>query len=242
MSNRCHPRNHAFSRLCTSVITHIRIYLSTHLPMYVVAVLNQKGGSGKSTIATNLAAALQRRGHSVALIDTDPQKTATEWATRGDETPPTYGAQSADIHENLPALSDAFDVAVIDGAPRMTERATSAVKAADVVLIPVQPSGADIWAAEDILDIVRERQQVAGDLQAAFVVSRAVTRTNLADTVCDALDAYGVDVLDSRTGHRVAYAEALGAGLSVLDMGGKAADEVQALTDEVLQLLSNSNE
>jgi len=206
--------------------------------MRVVAVLNYKGGSGKTTIATNLATAVRRRGKDVALIDADPQKTATEWASRGDDTPPTFQATS-DLHENVPALSDSFDVAIIDGAPRMTELATSAVKAADLVLIPVQPSGADLWAAEDVLSIIQERQKVTGGPHAAFVVSRAVARTNLAETVRDALATHDADTLDAFTGHRVAYAEALGAGLSALDMGGKAKDEIQSLTDEVLDLLNN---
>ena len=210
--------------------------------MHVVAVLNQKGGSGKTTIATNLATALQRRGYRVALIDADPQKTASEWAARGEDTPPTYEATAGALPENVPALGDAFDVVVIDGAPRMTALATSAVKTADLVLIPVQPSGADIWAAEDILDIVEKRQQVAGKPQAAFVVSRAVAGTNLADSIQGALQSYEADVLESRTGHRVAYTEALGAGTSALDTGSKAADEIQALTDEVIELLTDTNE
>lgn len=206
--------------------------------MHVVAVLNQKGGSGKTTVATNLASDLQRRGHRVALIDADPQKTASEWAARGEDTPPTYEA-TTDLETNVPALGDSFDVAVIDGAPRMTDLATEAVKVADLVLIPTQPSGADIWAAEDILDIIEARQRITGGPDAAFVVSRAVARTNLADSVQDALESYGIRVLDSRTGHRVAYPEALGAGLSVLDTDGKAAQEIEALTDEVLDLLTN---
>jgi chromosome partitioning protein len=209
--------------------------------MRVVSVLNQKGGSGKSTLATNLAAAIQRRGRRVALVDADPQKTASEWASRGEDTPPTYEA-TEDLAKNVPALEGSFDVVVLDGAPRMTELATDAVKVADLVLIPVQPSGADLWAAEDILDTVRARQKVSGGPHAAFVVSRAVARTNLAETIGDALDAYDADVLDSRTGHRVAYTEALGSGQSVLDMGGKAADEIQAITDEVLDILTHTNE
>ncbi|WP_103021006.1 ParA family partition ATPase [Salinibacter altiplanensis] len=209
--------------------------------MRVVAVLNQKGGSGKTTIATNLACGVQRRGYRVALVDADPQKTASEWAARGDDTPPTYEA-TKDLETNVPALSGSFDVVVIDGAPRMTELATSAVKVADLILIPVQPSGADIWAAEDILDIIEARQKVAGGPDAAFVVSRAVAQTNLAATIRGALESYGVRVLDTRTGHRVAYPEALGAGLSVLDTSGKAAEEIESLTTEVIDLLTNSNE
>jgi chromosome partitioning protein len=210
--------------------------------MKTVAVLNQKGGSGKTTIATNLAVAFRQRGRRVVIIDADPQQTASEWAARGEDTPATYQSQTTDIHENLPALREAFDVAIIDGAPRMTELATSAVKAADLVLIPVQPSGADIWAAKDILDIIQERQRISGGPQAAFVVTRAVPRTNLAGSVRGALDTYGVRVLDSRTGQRVAYPEALGAGVSVLETGGKAAKEIESMADEVTQILNHSNE
>jgi chromosome partitioning protein len=211
------------------------------MSMHVVSVLNQKGGSGKSTLATNLAASFQHRGHDVALVDADPQKTASEWASRGADTPPTYEA-TEDIAKNVPALEGSFDIVILDGAPRMTELATDAVKVADLVLIPVQPSGADLWAAEDILDTVKARQKVTDELHAAFVVSRAVTRTNLADTIGDALARYDADVLDSRTGHRVAYTEALGSGQSVLEMGGKAATEIENITDEVLYLLTHTNE
>jgi len=224
------------------VATHIRNYPATHILMHVVAVLNQKGGSGKTTIATNLASDLKRRGASVVLIDADPQQTASEWASRGDDTPTTYQAQKAGILRDVSELSGSFDIVVIDGAPRMTDLARTAVEESDLVLIPVQPSGADLWAAEDILDIVDRVQGGDGGPQARFVVSRAVARTNLADSIQDALESYGVDVLDSRTGHRVAYPEALGAGLSVLETDGKAADEVRSLTDEVLQLLIDSNE
>lgn len=209
--------------------------------MRVIAVLNQKGGSGKSTLATNLAVSLQRRGRRVALVDADPQKTASEWASRGEDTPPTYEA-TRQLQKNIPALEESFDLVILDGAPRMTELATEAVKTADLVLIPVQPSGADLWAAEDILDTVKARQKVAGGPHAAFVVSRAVTRTNLADSIEGALDHYDADVLNARTGHRVAYAEALGSGESVLDFGGKAATEIEKITDEVLDLLNHTNE
>lgn len=208
--------------------------------MRVVAVLNQKGGSGKTTIATNLASGLQRRSPRVALIDADPQQTASEWAARGEDTPPTYQAQKASTLRDVSALSGSFDVAVIDGPPRMSDLSRAAVEESDLVLIPTQPSGADLWAAEDILDIVQRVQGRNGHPQAFFVVSRAVARTNLADSIQDALESYGIGVLKSRTGHRIAYPEALGAGVSVLDTGGKAAEEIRDLTDEVLQLLPSS--
>lgn len=209
--------------------------------MRTVAVLNQKGGSGKTTIATNLACAFQAQGKRVVMIDADPQGTASEWAARDDATPAVYGASQPTIHKDLPALSASFDVAIIDGAPRLEDLATSAVKAADLVLIPVRPSAADIWAAQDIIDIVRARQSVTGSPDVAFVVSQQVARSNLADSVQDALEALGVDVMDARTSHRVAYAEALGVGRSVLDTGdSKAAAEVRKLAAETQQRLTHA--
>jgi chromosome partitioning protein len=210
--------------------------------MKTVAVLNQKGGSGKTTISTNLACAFRKLYDlDVAIIDADPQGTASEWAARSEDSPPVYGANEPTIHEDLPALTDAFDVTIIDGAPALEEMATSAIKATDLVLIPVQPSGADIWSAGDILELVEARQSVTGGPHAAFVVSRAIVGTNLAGSAADALDSLSASVMNSRTAQRVAYTEALGAGLSVLDVdGGKAAGEIRDLADETLALLQKS--
>jgi chromosome partitioning protein len=210
--------------------------------MKTVAVLNQKGGSGKTTISTNLACAFRKLYDlDVAIIDADPQGTASEWAARSEDSPPVYGANEPTIHEDLPALTDAFDVTIIDGAPALEEMATSAIKATDLVLIPVQPSGADIWSASDILELVEARQSVTSGPHAAFVVSRAIVGTNLAGSAADALDSLSASVMNSRTAQRVAYTEALGAGLSVLDVdGGKAAGEIRDLADETLALLQKS--
>jgi len=218
--------------------THILIY-SCEL-MHIIAVLNQKGGSGKTTIATNLARALQKRNRRVAIVDADPQGTSSEWAARQDGTPPVFASKEPTIHKDVPALEGSFDMVVIDGAPRLEAMATSAIKAAELVLIPVQPSAADIWAAEDIVDLIRVRQEVTGGLpRAAFVVSRQVVGSNLADTVQAALEAFDVPVLRARTSQRVAYAEALGAGLSVLDINaGKAEYEIQRLAEEALEQLN----
>ena len=204
--------------------------------MRVIAVLNQKGGSGKTTIASNLAAVLHSRGHSVAIVDADSsQGTVSEWASRDESTPTVLASHEPALHKNIPALKDAFDFVVIDGAPHVEDMARSAIMASDLVLIPVRPSAADIWSAEDIVDLVQARREVTGAPRVAFVVSQQVLRSNLASSVNEALAAFNEPVLEARTSSRVAYAEALGAGLSVLDLDdSKAAEEVEALTDEVL--------
>jgi len=208
--------------------------------MHVIAVLNQKGGSGKTTIASNLAVAVERRGHRVAIVDADAsQGTISEWGGRGEDVPIVLPASEPTLEEEIPSLKGAFDFIVIDGAPHVEDMARSAIMAADLVLIPVRPSAADIWSAEDIVDLVQARREVAGAPQAAFVVSQQVLRSNLATTVDEALDAFDEPVLDARTSSRVAYAEALGAGLSVFDLNDtKAKQEIEALTDEVINHLN----
>lgn len=211
--------------------------------MHVIAVLNQKGGSGKTTITLNLATALQNRGHRVAIVDADSsQGTVSEWASRNDQTPTVLAAHEPTLQKNIPALADAFDFVVIDGAPHVEDMARSAIIAADLVLIPVRPSAADIWSAEDIVDLIQARREVTGSPKGAFVVSQQVLRSNLASSVNEALSSFDEPVLEARTSQRVAYAEALGAGLSVLGLSdSKAAQEIEELTDEVLTHLDQYN-
>lgn len=206
----------------------------------VIAVLNSKGGSGKSTLATNLVRSIQLRGKDVLLVDSDPQGTARDWRDMQDEEdfPPVVGMDRATLHKDLKKVSDSFDHIVIDGAARLQEIVASAVKASGLVLIPVQPSAADLWATEGLIELIQTRQQVTGGKpQAAFVVSRQIVGTTLAGEIGDVLEEYGVPMLEGRTSQRVAYTEALNLGLSVLDLNGaeKAASEIRMITDEVLQ-------
>lgn len=118
-----------------------------------VAVLNQKGGSGKSTLATNLAQVLHLAGKKTLLIDTDRQASARQWAAgraEGLNGVPVVGVDIPPIDKGITAVSGGFDWVIIDGAPNVETLAASAVKVADIVLIPVQPSPYDIWAANEL--------------------------------------------------------------------------------------------
>ena len=129
---------------------------------------------------------------------------------------------------------------MIDGAPQASDLAVSAIKAANFVLIPVQPSPYDIWAAADLVDLVKQRIEVTdGRLQAAFVVSRAITGTKLGQEVADALAGYGLPVLTSRIMQRVAYPSTAATGQTVFDIepNGDAATDFLALKNELVQLL-----
>jgi len=208
--------------------------------MRVISVLNQKGGSGKTTIATHLARALQLGGHKVLLIDSDPQGSARDWAAVDEAQPlAVVGIDRPTIERDLKSIAP-HDFVVIDGAPQAADLAISAIKAAHLVIIPVQPSPYDIWAASDLVDLVRQRIEVTdGGLQAAFVVSRHIAGTKLGGEITEALEGYGLPVLGTKIGQRVAYPGTAAKGTTVLDAdpASDAAAEIRALAEEVVNLL-----
>lgn len=172
------------------------------------------------------------------LLDADPQLTALDWSDSGDAGVTVVHLGNASLEEDLPRIGGSFDLVVIDGAPRMGSLTASAVSVADLVLIPVQPSAADIWSAETVVDVCAARATPA-----AFVVSRAIVGTRESDVASEALESFDVPVLEGRTNQRVAYVRAMRRGVSVLDVGDeKAAAEIEALSDEVLTYLQQSNE
>ena len=208
--------------------------------MKVIAVLNQKGGSGKTTIATHLARALQLAGADVLLVDSDPQGRARDWAAVREDQPLTVvGIDRPTIDRDLKQVARK-DFVVIDGAPQAADLAVSAIKAADFVLIPVQPSPYDIWATADLVELVKQRIEVTdGRLQAAFVVSRAIKGTRIGGEVTEALAGYGLPILASRITQRVSYPGTAAAGTTVMESepDSDAAAEVHALATEIKQKL-----
>lgn len=210
--------------------------------MKVIAVLNQKGGSGKTTIATHVARALQQEGAQVLLIDSDPQGSARDWAAvREDQTLIVVGIDRPTIDRDLKRIAESVDWVVIDGAPQAADLAVSAIKAADFVLIPVQPSPYDIWATSDLVDLIKQRIEVTdGRLRAAFVVSRAIKGTKISEEVISALGGYGLPVLKSRITQRVSYPTTASVGSTVLDFeqDKDAVVEIKALTAEIVLSLN----
>lgn len=208
--------------------------------MKVIAVLNQKGGSGKTTIATHLARALQLDGADVLLVDSDPQGSARDWAAVQEDNPVTVvGIDRPTIDRDVKNVAR-VDYVVVDGAPQAADLAVSAIKAADFILIPVQPSPYDIWATADLVDLVKQRIEVTdGQLQAAFVVSRAIKGTRIGGEVTEALTGYELPVMDTRVTQRVIYPGTAAGGTTVLDSDpdGDAAREIRALMAEIKEKL-----
>ena len=207
----------------------------------IVAVLNQKGGAGKTTLSTNLARALQLAGDKVLLVDSDPQGSARDWNAAGNgDLLPVIGLDRATLAKDIQAIQDNQDWLIIDGAPQIAELAIAAIKCADIILIPVQPSPYDVWACEDLVEIIKTRQEITnGKPKAAFVLSRVIKNTQLSKEIGDALEGYGLPVFKHFTSQRVIYPKTAVTGSTVLDAdtAGEAAAEIRAIAQELKEFL-----
>ncbi len=209
--------------------------------MSIISVLNPKGGCGKTTISTNLARALFDRGHSVLLVDSDPQGSARDWHAANEDNPIELVALDRPNNvKTLASMAANYDYVVIDGAAKLEDMIAAAIKVSDFILIPVQPSPYDIWAASDLVDFIKARQEVTDGVPlAGFVVSRAVEGTRLGDDVRAALDDYALPVCKTAITQRQVYPQTASEGRTVFDAdNAKAKAETVALVDEVLGMLS----
>lgn len=197
--------------------------------MKTVAIVSQKGGSGKTTVAVHLAVCAELAGKTAAIIDLDPQASAQEWHSRRDAEAPEVITATP---EQLPALlksakANGADLAIIDTAPHSDRAAVAAANLADLVLIPCRPSAFDVAAIGTTLNLLKVTKALN---RTAILLNAAPPRGVLTD-VAEAGLSEIVPVVPVRLHQRAAYSHAINSGHSVeeYDPQGKAAEEIRAL-------------
>ena len=205
----------------------------------VLTLAQQKGGAGKTTLAAQLAVAFAAAGHSVALVDIDPQGSLTRWfelresagkAKRIGFTAVTGWRAQATVDK----LKAAHDLVLVDSAPHAEIEAKIAVRVADLIIVPMQPSPLDLWATEPTLALVRSEKR-----KALIVLNRDQTRMKLSEALAGPIAELGAQVADTTIGNRTAFAASMMEGLGVVETAPrtKAAVEMLALADEITRRL-----
>lgn len=203
----------------------------------VITVAQQKGGAGKTTLVTHLAVALAQSGQSVAVVDIDPQGSLSRWMETREAAGPEAG-QAPLTHRQITGwrtqgevekLARDHDWVLIDSPPHMETEARIAMRAAALVLVPVQPSPMDLWATRPTLDMAASEKRPT-----LIVLNRVPPRGRVADNVIAAVDALGVPVAECRIGNRLPLAAALIEGRTVTEgRKSRAGEEIAALAAEI---------
>lgn len=208
--------------------------------MYVLALAGQKGGVGKSTVALSLAVEAMARGRRVLLVDADPQGTIRTWAEVAGENErdaPSVVSMGATMHrpDQLPKIGAGFDLIVVDCPPRGGDVQRSAMMVADRVLLPCGPSATEAWALASTLETITEARTIRPDLEALILITRKQPRTAIGKAAREVLEQSELPVLRSELSYRVAYQEAIAAGMGVTTYqpSSEAAQEMRSLFQEL---------
>ena len=212
----------------------------------VIAFVNQKGGVGKTTSSINTACMLASMGYSVELINLDPQGTALDWAeARAEQRPESVtfrvSSMGKNVQKDLGCIKTNTDFIIIDGAPQATELTVAAIKAADIVVMPLQPSQADVWSTDSTVDFIQQIHEMRDQQKptAVFLPVMVLKGSKESHFFSDKLtNGYGFSSLKSRTTQRLAYQRVFVGGGSVLDLPeeDQARHEIKMLTKELLKL------
>jgi chromosome partitioning protein len=213
----------------------------------IIAVVNQKGGSGKTTLSMQLAGSIARRGKKVLVVDADPQGTATRWAASADDDNPFpasvvgLSAANAKVHREVKKFVEDYDCIIIDCPPAADSPVPqSSLLIADLALVPIIPSPLDMWAAVGIRQIIQNVGDVNESLQSRLVLNQCQPKTTLTQESMEILPEFGIALAKNQIHHRQVYRQSAVYGQTVHDMASKASaaiKEIEALTDEVFTLI-----
>lgn len=230
--------------LCYCIIILVWYYFFTYLCLYglmvmkVIAIISQKGGAGKTTLALNLAIASEIDGKSAAIFDLDPQASSTDWKdSREAEAPAVISLHAARINHYLEmARKNVADLVIFDTAPHSQKDALDAAQAADLILIPCKPSLLDLRAISSSVKIAQLAEKPA-----IAVLTQTQPRGTLTDEATEAIKSYGVPLAPVCIGNRMAFIHAftLGKGVLETEPTSKAGEEIKALYSFLMNNMEN---
>lgn len=210
----------------------------------VISFLNQKGGCGKTTCSINLAAMLASQGKRVELINLDPQGTAVDWAeTRGEHASPDdinfrVSSMGVNVQKELGAAKLSNDYIIIDGSPTASKLTIAAIKASDLVIIPLKPTQADIWSTDSTVQYIHEIHDMRDQKKPLcyFLPTMVLTGSKISRTIASDLEeGYGLPTLKRHTSQRIAYQDTFEKGGTILNLDehDKARHEIKMLSQEL---------
>jgi len=208
----------------------------------IISVTSLKGGVGKSTISQNLAVCYAHMGYKVAIVDTDTNASSVHWSGLRSEDLPHITVmgltESEALRKNIKQLHKDYDLIIIDGTPSLSKLVSTIIVLGDIVLIPIRPSGLDVWATEKFIEKYEQAKALKDDVKAFFVLNEYNENINLNRVVKDSLSELDIDILKTTIRHRIAYEEVVVMGMGVYEYRDtKAKKEVTNLTNEVLEVL-----
>jgi chromosome partitioning protein len=215
----------------------------------IIAITQQKGGVGKSTIAMHLGAAFHEMGKRVLVVDADGQNTLVHWASASAENEtgipfPVVNLSEAggQIHREIRKFIDNYDVIIVDCPPSITEKVSGVILlAASVAVIPTSSSPADYWSSIGLVKLVQQAQVMNEDLRAVFLLNKTEEKRMLTRELKRALEELGVPLLKTQIPTREVYKQAMALGQTVLQMKDRgarlASREIRACAEEIAAML-----
>jgi chromosome partitioning protein len=206
----------------------------------IIALLNQKGGSGKTTLTNNLGMAFNSLNKNVLLVDADPQGSLRDWNDVNEGALlPVIGLDRETIPTDIKSVKNTYDVIIIDAAPTSNKHASAIIKTPDIILIPIFPSPYDVWASADILDLIKARQEITdGSPKAYFLINGVRTKTTLSNDVYGAIDDYGIPHIKHTTSYLEVYKQTAALGQTVFDSMSsvKESNKLVEIAKEILMI------